>query len=124
MESTIEDLVMQAAAVSSDRRTVDEVDTDDLLPMEVLERAAAGLRVLAHPHRLRMCDILARERVSVNALARHLDIPSNAVSQHLNMMKAHGIVASEREGKTVYYRVADSRAIWLLGCIRQHCSGK
>ncbi len=91
-----------------------------LLPMARLERAAETLRVLAHPHRLRICELLLRERVPVKVLAVHLGIAGNAVSQHLNIMKAHGILGCEREGKTVFYRVIDPRPAWLLGCIREH----
>ena len=93
---------------------------DSLIPMVILEQSAAVMRVLAHPHRLRICELLMAERVSVNDLARHLSLASNAVSQHLNIMKAHGLVACEREGKVVYYRVCDPRATWLLQCIRNH----
>jgi DNA-binding transcriptional ArsR family regulator len=78
--------------------------------------------VLCHPHRLRICELLVHGRVPVNALAEHLGVASNAVSQHLNMMKAHGILTREREGKTVYYRVVHPGPLWLLTCIRQHCA--
>ena len=92
--------------------------TGKLIPMATLERSAAVMRVLAHPHRLRICELLMHDRIPVNEIAEHLEIPSNAVSQHLNMMKAHGLLASERDGKTVYYRVVDPRPGWLLSCIR------
>jgi len=91
-----------------------------LIPMAILEQSASVMRVLAHPHRLRICELLMAERVPVNDLAKHLSLASNAVSQHLNIMKAHGLVACEREGKAVYYRVCDPRATWLLQCIRNH----
>jgi ArsR family transcriptional regulator, zinc-responsive transcriptional repressor len=97
---------------------------DKLIAMETLERAAAMLRVLAHPHRLRICEILMRERVPVNMIAEHLGIPPNAASQHLNIMRAHGLLTAERDGKTVYYHVADARAGWVLECIRNHHPGK
>ena len=66
--------------------------------MDVLEQSAAVMRVLAHPQRLRICELLTTERVSVNGIAEHLRLASNAVSQHLNMMKAHGLVSCERAG--------------------------
>ena len=91
--------------------------------MDVLEQSAAVMRVLAHPQRLRICELLTTERVSVNGIAEHLRLASNAVSQHLNMMKAHGLVSCERAGKTVYYRVSDPRPGWLLQCIRNHACG-
>lgn len=91
-----------------------------LIPMERLEAAATVMRVLSHPHRLRICELLMGGRHSVNALAEQLEIPGNAVSQHLNMMKAHGLLSRDRVGKTVFYRVVDPRPQWLLSCIRDH----
>jgi DNA-binding transcriptional ArsR family regulator len=91
--------------------------------MDVLEESAAVMRVLAHPHRLRICELLTTERVSVNEIAEHLHLAANAVSQHLNIMKAHGLVSCERSGKTVYYSVSDPRPSWLLQCIRNHACG-
>lgn len=96
------------------------IDPGTLLPMERLEQAALVMRVLAHPHRLRICELLSRERISVNTIAEHLGIPSNAASQHLGIMKAYGILDCERDGKTVYYRVTSPQPAWLLGCIRTH----
>lgn len=92
----------------------------DLLPMERLEQAAAVMRVLAHPHRLRICELLAHGRISVNEIAEHLGVAHNAASQHLGIMKAHGILGCERDGKTVYYKVISPQPSWLLGCIRSH----
>ncbi|MBP7934114.1 MAG: winged helix-turn-helix transcriptional regulator [Phycisphaerae bacterium] len=94
--------------------------TPTLVPMTRLEHAASVLRVLAHPHRLRICDLLLNARLSVKEIADHLQIPGNAASQHLNMMKAHGILGCERMGKTVYYRVIDPRPGWLLACMKEH----
>lgn len=91
-----------------------------MIPMARLDRAAEVLRVLAHPHRLRICELLLQGRVPVMAIADHLRIPRNAASQHLNIMKAHGILGCSRRGKEVYYQVVDPRPAWLLGCIRDH----
>lgn len=96
------------------------VETYTLLPMERLEQAASILRVLAHPHRLRICELLMNQRICVNEIAEHLGIPSNAASQHLGILKAYGVLGSERDGKTVYYRVISPQPGWLLGCIRNH----
>lgn len=96
------------------------IETQELLPMERLEQAALVMRVLAHPHRLRICELLMHDRISVNDIAEHLGIPSNAASQHLGIMKAYGILGSERHGKTVHYKVISPQPAWLLGCIRSH----
>ncbi len=92
--------------------------------METLERAAAVMRVLAHPHRLRICELLRSADVSVGDLARRLGLPQNAVSQHLAVLRAHGVLGRKRDGKNVYYRVVHPSATWMLSCIRKHTCEK
>jgi len=90
------------------------------IPGEVFERMAAALRVLAHPHRLRIVELLMDQDLTVGELAEVLDIAPSACSGHLNLMRAHGLLASVREGKTVYYRVDDPSATNVIKCIRKH----
>jgi DNA-binding transcriptional ArsR family regulator len=90
------------------------------IPSEVLERMAAALRVLAHPHRLRIVELLMDQDLTVGELAEALDIAPSACSGHLNLMRAHGLLASGREGKAVYYRVDDPSAANVIQCIRKH----
>ena len=90
------------------------------IPLAVLARCAAAFRVLAHPHRLKIVELLAGRRLSVGELARRIDLPQAACSQHLNLMRAHGLLAAERNGKIVYYRVANRSALHIIDCIRSH----
>lgn len=90
------------------------------IPLAVLARCAAAFRVLAHPHRLKIVELLAHRRLCVGDLARRLDLPQAACSQHLNLMRAHGLLAAERDGKIVYYRVANRSALNIIDCIRDH----
>jgi len=90
----------------------------------VLEQAAAVLRVLAHPHRLGIVELLMIQRHTVGELAEALGLAPHAVSQHLNHMKAFGILDSQRHGREVYYRVANPNAVNVIECIRRHGDGK
>ena len=87
-----------------------------MITESVVEEAASMLHVLGHSQRLRICGMLLRERLCVNALANRLGDHPNAVSQHLNMMKAMGLLTSTRNGKQVFYEVADNRIRCLLKC--------
>lgn len=90
------------------------------LSITLLERVSVMLRVLAHPHRLKIVEILeAQGHASVTKIHTELRLPQAATSQHLNHMKKVGLLASERNGKEVRYRIADDRAITILGCIRK-----
>ncbi len=94
------------------------------IPMQALEQCAAVLRVLAHPHRLKIVELLIEHDLTVGELAEQLDLRPAAVSQHLNHMKAHGLLASVRDGRQVYYGVANPHAINVIDCIRKHGAGQ
>ena len=89
------------------------------LPAPVaLARIAETLRLLAHPQRLHLVGLLHRVAAApVHALVGALDAPQAVTSQHLNLMRRAGLVASERRGKEVWYRLADRRALKILECV-------
>lgn len=91
-----------------------------MIPMPRLEAAAATLRLLSHPHRLALCERMLAVPSSVGALAAALSLRHNVVSQHLNILRAYGIVAARRQGRSVVYRVVHPGPSWLLECIRRH----
>lgn len=84
-----------------------------------LRRAARMLRLLAHPQRLRIVALLERSGAApVHALTAGLRLPQAAVSGHLARMRAVGLVTAERRGREVRYRIADTRPVAILNCIR------
>ncbi len=91
-----------------------------LLDMQMLEESARVLRVLAHPHRLKFVELLMSGRLSVGELAEEVDLAPSAVSQHLNNMRAHGILGVERDGRTAYYHVVHPSALNMIKCIHKH----
>ncbi|MBI9020648.1 MAG: winged helix-turn-helix transcriptional regulator [Verrucomicrobia bacterium] len=93
------------------------------LKVEALERAAQTLKMLAHPQRLRIIEILEREQeVPVHALIEETGFPQAVVSQHLNQMRRAGLLSARRQGKEVWYSITDPRALSILNCICTHCS--
>ncbi|MBN1516742.1 winged helix-turn-helix transcriptional regulator [Candidatus Sumerlaeota bacterium] len=90
------------------------------IPMDVYERAAPVLRMISHPHRLKIVELLEQEKLTVGELAERIGLAPHACSQHLRMMQAHKILSSRREGKTVYYEVISPHALDLICCIRTH----
>jgi DNA-binding transcriptional ArsR family regulator len=92
------------------------------LPAATLERCADALRVLAHADRLRIVEQLEQRRLTVGELAERIDLPPAAVSQHLNLMRAHGLLSVERRGRLAYYRATSPHALAVLRCIRRHAA--
>jgi len=71
------------------------------------------LWALASEHRLRVICLLEAGERSVSDLAQHLDLSQSSLSQHLARLRKAGIVATRREGVTIFYRIADQDALAL-----------
>lgn len=62
-------------------------------------------RALADPTRRRILELLAERDQTAGALAAHFPIAFASVSHHLSVLKSVGLVAAEREGQRVRYRL-------------------
>lgn len=79
------------------------------------ELLAKYFRGLTDVTRLRILDLLIREgELNVSELVERLGQPQGRVSSHLACLRDCGYVSARREGKFVYYRVADQRVPLLL----------
>jgi DNA-binding transcriptional ArsR family regulator len=84
----------------------------------VHEIKANLFRVLGHPARVRILEILRDGEQSVGALQVELELDSSGTSQHLATLRRIGLVQSRRAGTSVYYRVDDDRVFDLLSAGR------
>ncbi|MGA0060660.1 MAG: ArsR/SmtB family transcription factor [Planctomycetota bacterium] len=89
----------------------------ELLGDEALEGAAECLRTLAHPHRLRMVQMLLQAEFTVGELAAACSIPSHMASEHLRLMRDRGLLDFERRGRRIYYHIVETGLAGLLHCI-------
>lgn len=90
-----------------------------MLEDEAFETAARMLKCLGHPLRLRVLDLLEREReLTVSEVQEALGLEQAVCSQHLSLMRDKGILARRKDGVHVYYRLGDPRALRVLGCVR------
>jgi len=74
---------------------------------EACERAAASFRALGDPQRLRLLILLEAGERCVSELCSTLEEPMPAISQRLRLLKSERIVRSRRDGKHVFYALAD-----------------
>jgi rhodanese-related sulfurtransferase/DNA-binding transcriptional ArsR family regulator len=80
---------------------------------------AAVAKALAHTHRLHLLEQLAQGERSVEVLADRTGLSIANASQHLQHMLRAGLVANRRDGKFVYYRLADETVIEVLTALRK-----
>lgn len=82
-------------------------------------QAVAALKVLANEDRLLLMCQLSQAEMCVSELEQALDIRQPTLSQQLGVLRNEGVVSTRREGKRVYYRVADPRLLEMLGLMYQ-----
>jgi DNA-binding transcriptional ArsR family regulator len=85
--------------------------------LEALGQAAECLRTLAHPHRLRMIQMLLAGRYTVGELAEACEIPSHMASEHLRLLQRSGFLKPEKDGRFVYYSVAEPHLANIMACV-------
>jgi ArsR family transcriptional regulator len=79
---------------------------------------AAVLRALANERRLMiLCKLVEWGEASAGTLAEAAGLSQPALSQHLALMRAEGLVAFRRESQTLWYRIADPRIEQLFGVL-------
>lgn len=88
-----------------------------LTSLEALGEAAECLKTLAHPHRLRMVQMLLQGRYTVGELAEACGIPSHMASEHLRLMQRTGFLGSEKEGRRTYYEVVEPHLENIMSCV-------
>jgi len=93
------------------------IDAPLSMSMEALEKGAECLKTLSHPHRLMMIQILLDAPCSVGALAAACGIPSNMASEHLRLLKDRGFLSSERQGRQVFYQIAEPGLANIMQCV-------
>jgi DNA-binding transcriptional ArsR family regulator len=76
-------------------------------------------RVLGHPVRIRILELLTEGERSVGELQTALNLDSSGTSQHLAALRQQSLLDSRRAGTSVYYRIRDPRVSQLLVVARQ-----
>jgi DNA-binding transcriptional ArsR family regulator len=83
------------------------------------DRSAAIAKALADAKRLCVVEQLAEGERSVSDLSRDAGCQVPNMSQHLAVLRSAGIVASRREGSTVFYRLADRKVLDVYRMLQQ-----
>ena len=92
----------------------------ELLGTEKLEKAATMLKVIAHPIRLAIIDLLGvNSKMNVTEIYEALSIEQAAASHHLTLLKSKGLLSSERDGKNCVYFLKHDRITQIVSCIEK-----
>ena len=86
---------------------------------EVLARAAEIIKMLGHPLRLKIVEVLEDRDATVSEIQKILNVPQPIVSQQLAKLRGLDVVKANRDGVHVVYSLAEAKVPKILNCIRE-----
>ncbi|CAM3643209.1 metalloregulator ArsR/SmtB family transcription factor [Polaromonas hydrogenivorans] len=96
------------------------IDTDTL--RQGAAQAVAALKLLANEDRLLLLCQLSQGEMCVSELEAQLGIRQPTLSQQLGVLRAEGVVNTRRQGKNIYYSVADPAMLDIVAVLhRLYC---
>ena len=91
-----------------------------LLPPEIMMRAARGIGYISHPMRLRILEFLdVNGMSSVSQIAKHIDTEQVIISQHLRKLRDANLVQTHRRGIFIYYEICEEYPASIFTCLRK-----
>ncbi|MFB6613326.1 ArsR/SmtB family transcription factor [Streptomyces sp. NPDC085524] len=89
------------------------------MPVPLYQAKAEFFRMLGHPVRIRVLELLQDGPLPVRDLLAAIEVEPSALSQQLAVLRRSGIVASARDGSTVVYELAGGDVAQLLLAARR-----
>lgn len=89
------------------------------LTSAAFQQAAECLKILAHPHRLQIVEMLLEREYTVGELAEACDIAHHMASEHLRLMQRCGFLDHSKDGQRRYYRVIEPQLANIIHCVEQ-----
>lgn len=90
------------------------ITLDPALFRERAGEAARLLRTMSNEHRLMILCRLGEGEMSAGELLGGTTLSQSALSQHLAVLREDDLVATRREGQSIYYRIADPSALRII----------
>ncbi|MBD0788337.1 helix-turn-helix transcriptional regulator [Vibrio sp. Y2-5] len=81
------------------------------------------LRIMAHPERLMVLCQLTKGEVGVGVLQQGSSLSQSAFSQHLTVLRKHGLIKARKESQQVFYSLADNRVTQLIQSLQMTFCG-
>ncbi|MFJ2112580.1 MULTISPECIES: ArsR/SmtB family transcription factor [unclassified Streptomyces] len=89
------------------------------MPVPLYEAKAEFFRMLGHPVRIRVLELLQDGPLPVRELLAVIEVEPSSLSQQLAVLRRSGIVSSRREGATVVYELAGGDVAELMRAARR-----
>jgi DNA-binding transcriptional ArsR family regulator len=95
------------------------IHTESKRDIDPLDSQAQIFKVLAHPTRIAILNILRNGEHCVCHMEAHLGLRQAYISQQLTVLREAGLIQDRRDGWNIFYRVSDERIYDVLNTMRQ-----
>ena len=92
----------------------------EMPPEEDLYDLADFFKVFADTTRIKILYVLLKEEMCVCDIAQTLEMTQSAISHQLRILKQMDLVKNRRDGKTIYYSLADAHIVSILNQGMEH----
>ena len=86
---------------------------------ENIEEASAAMQAMAHPLRLKILCLVGNQELSVLEIVEAVGTSQSNISQHLGVLRDHGILVARKEANRVFYRIEDPRILKMISLTRE-----
>jgi DNA-binding transcriptional ArsR family regulator len=110
-------------ATRSRKRPARAKISDDIFDLigkgENIREASAAMQAMAHPLRLKILCLVGSQELSVLEIVDAVGTSQSNISQHLAILRDHGILGARKEANRVFYRIGDPRVLQMISLTRQ-----
>src|SRR5438270_6193103 len=104
------------------KRAVPRVSDDifDLIGRsESIAQASAAMQAMGHPLRLKILCLVGNQELSVLEIVEAVGTTQSNISQHLAVLRDHGVLEARKDANRVFYRIADPRVLRMISLTRE-----
>jgi DNA-binding transcriptional ArsR family regulator len=114
---------MAARAPVRTRAAKAAAPSDDIFDLigksENIREASAAMQAMAHPLRLKILCLVGNQELSVLEIVEAVGTSQSNISQHLAVLRDHGLLQARKEGTKVFYRIGDARVLKMIALTRE-----
>lgn len=89
-----------------------------------LDRVAQQFRVLGEPMRLKILQVICAKPLTVGEIVTATGATQSNVSKHLSLLASAGVIARQKDGQFVYYRLSDPLTMKLCELVHTQLHGQ
>lgn len=102
------------------KRSANGEDIFDLIGRsENIQEASSAMQAMGHPLRLKILCLVGNQELSVLEIVEAVGTTQSNISQHLAVLRDHGVLEARKEANKVFYRIGDARVLKMISLTRE-----